>query len=369
MLVDTPGFDDHSMSNEEVTQKILMWLRSSYQEGTRLNGIIYVHSIAKPRLQGSAMKNMRVFRKLCGEQALGNVILATSFWDTVSQSVGEERESELRTSKNLWAGMIAKGSEMVRLNRGSREACLQVLELIAAKNQVELAAQTDPTLELDPGPDEIQRVQQTHMEEREELKRALSKKMEDSQRAYDKEMKAAKKTHEKALREEEQRQSRENKKYERNLKKDERQMRRAREEQANPGIHEAKKRRLILICLHVATFLWNTLITALLASVINVLTYTPSGSPALLNYSLFVVVVSWIVSIMAFCRLLTGHGFRRPPRHPLIPEYRPISTFTVISILSDLGALFFILVATIVLSVKLADGCSNDVRAPKTAIC
>ena len=109
VLVDTPGFDDSTMSNEEVTAKILQWLESSYRNGTRLNGIIYIHDITKLRMQGSAYKNMRLFGKLCGDSALGNVILATSFWDQVSLSVGEARENQLKNSKDFGPTWWPKG--------------------------------------------------------------------------------------------------------------------------------------------------------------------------------------------------------------------------------------------------------------------
>ena len=111
VLVDTPGFDDSSMSDEEVTTKILQWLRSSYVNGTRLNGIIYIHNITKSRIQRSAYNNMRLFRQLCGDGALGNVILATSFWDQVTPSVGAKRERELENSKTSGPTWWRKGQK------------------------------------------------------------------------------------------------------------------------------------------------------------------------------------------------------------------------------------------------------------------
>jgi hypothetical protein len=50
VLVDAPGFDDSSVSNEEITTKIIQWLQSSYRSGTRLSGIIYIHNITKSRI-------------------------------------------------------------------------------------------------------------------------------------------------------------------------------------------------------------------------------------------------------------------------------------------------------------------------------
>lgn len=84
-------------------------------------------------MQGSAFKNLRMFRSLCGGDALKNVILATSFWDQVELSYGERREQELITSQQFWAEMVAKGSKVMRLQR-NRPTCLAVLREIA-KNQ------------------------------------------------------------------------------------------------------------------------------------------------------------------------------------------------------------------------------------------
>src|SRR5438045_5654951 len=71
VLVDTPGFDDSSMSNEEVTTKILRWLLSSYRSGTRLNGIIYIQqhhetSHARVSLREHALVPPALWRRCVG---------------------------------------------------------------------------------------------------------------------------------------------------------------------------------------------------------------------------------------------------------------------------------------------------------------
>ncbi|KAG4431675.1 hypothetical protein IFR05_012841 [Cadophora sp. M221] len=275
VLVDTPGFDDSNLSDREVTDNLLQWLRSSYTDGTRLNGIIYIHSIAKPRMEGSAMKNMRVFRKLCGEEALGNVILATSFWDAVSPEDGAARQLALETSKEFWAGMIAKGSEVVRIDRSSRSACLQLMERIARKSQVELLVQKDFTVEIDSGAEEIRQLEETLEADKQSLKKALHREMTERDRAHEKEMKELKKYEEQVRREVKENQRRADKEYKRSAKEDKRQMRRA-----EKALREAEKAlrppvdrweilfRLMLGLYAVACF-WNIFVTALLGSVIN----------------------------------------------------------------------------------------------------
>lgn len=94
-LVDTPGFDDTTRSDTEVLREIAGWLNDSYKNRVLLQGIIYLHRIADVRMQGSAKKNLLMFKKLCGEDALKKVVLATTMWDKVPQRQAEEREKQL----------------------------------------------------------------------------------------------------------------------------------------------------------------------------------------------------------------------------------------------------------------------------------
>jgi hypothetical protein len=65
-------------------------------------------------MAGSPLKNLRMFGKLCGDDAIRNVILATTMWDRVSSDVGSHREGELRNK--YWKGMLAGGSKMMRFS-------------------------------------------------------------------------------------------------------------------------------------------------------------------------------------------------------------------------------------------------------------
>jgi hypothetical protein len=58
------------------------------------------------------LKNLGMFRKLCGEQALQNIILATTMWGEVEEEVGLQREKELE--KTYWKGMIMQRSKVSR---------------------------------------------------------------------------------------------------------------------------------------------------------------------------------------------------------------------------------------------------------------
>ena len=126
-LVDTPGFDDTHVSDTEVLRKILVWLEASYKKGQRIHGLIYLHRISDIRLQGSAKRNLHIFRKICGESGLNNVVLATTFWDVIDNVTGVRRETAFKETGGFWHDMIRHGSRVFRLSL-SRETCLDLLE-------------------------------------------------------------------------------------------------------------------------------------------------------------------------------------------------------------------------------------------------
>ena len=151
VLVDTPGFDDTYRNDGDVLNSILQWLDSSYRAGTKLNGVVYLHRLSDQRMPGSALKNLLMFRRLCGPQALGNVILATTFWESLPAELVEKREKELSVKDDFWGGMIRKGSAVRRLGRDF-DSAMKIVREIAQKNKVTFQAQDEmvnPALGID----------------------------------------------------------------------------------------------------------------------------------------------------------------------------------------------------------------------------
>ena len=81
-----------------------------------ISGILYFHRITDNRVGGVATKNMRLFRKICGDAGLSHVLLCTTMWDIVAPSTGEAREHELRD--DFWAPMLAAGAGVVNFVLG-----------------------------------------------------------------------------------------------------------------------------------------------------------------------------------------------------------------------------------------------------------
>lgn len=66
-------------------------------------------------MQGSAKKNLIMFNKLCGENALHKVVLVTTMWENLkTQDEGQAREAELRNTDAFWGWMSARGSKIER---------------------------------------------------------------------------------------------------------------------------------------------------------------------------------------------------------------------------------------------------------------
>ena len=84
-------------------------------------------------MAGTPLKNLRVFRKLCGRDALGKVYLTTTMWDEVDRSVGERRLDELKT--DYWKAMIAYGAQIARC-RNDDDSPKRIIEQILDQEAV-----------------------------------------------------------------------------------------------------------------------------------------------------------------------------------------------------------------------------------------
>jgi hypothetical protein len=108
-----------------------------------LTGIIYIHRIMDVRLTGAAITNLRMFKKLCGPAGLGNVVLATTFWDTVAGDIGTRREEELLSKPEFWARMVSSGSRSMRHDSGRQSALTIISSLIEQNQPIAMQVQTE----------------------------------------------------------------------------------------------------------------------------------------------------------------------------------------------------------------------------------
>ena len=85
-----------------------------------------------------------MFRELCGDSALANVILVTNMWSEVSSEIGESRENEL--SSRFFKPVVDKGAQMVR-HHNTAQSAHDVIRLIMKNRPVVLRIQRELVVE------------------------------------------------------------------------------------------------------------------------------------------------------------------------------------------------------------------------------
>jgi hypothetical protein len=63
-------------------------------------------------MAGSMLKHLRMFRSICGQEAMPNVIIATTMWGEIKEANGARREEELK--RDFWKDMVADGCRIER---------------------------------------------------------------------------------------------------------------------------------------------------------------------------------------------------------------------------------------------------------------
>jgi hypothetical protein len=166
------------------------WLNSAYQSRIKLSGIIYLHRIVDNRMSGSAMKNLRMFKRLCGDEALSCVVLATTMWSMVSPEDGANRERELTTKPEFWAGMVERGSTVLRQDNGAVSAMEIMRYIMSQRRKIDLDIQKEmasgKTLDETSAGKEVQSGMEVMRRKHEAEMAGLRREMEEALRDRDK---------------------------------------------------------------------------------------------------------------------------------------------------------------------------------------
>jgi hypothetical protein len=85
-----------------------------YEQGSTLAGVLYFHRISDFRMGGISTRNFSMFRKLCGDNTLQNVVVVTNMWGEVTPQVGDAREAELIKEDIFFKPVLDKGARMAR---------------------------------------------------------------------------------------------------------------------------------------------------------------------------------------------------------------------------------------------------------------
>lgn len=104
-----------------------------YKDGHKLSGIIYMQRISDFRMTGLSRRNFHLFRKLCGEDTLKNVVIVTNMWSEVNAARGLTREDELASDPMFFKPALDKGAKMMRHDNTYHSAVTIMLQLIPNK--------------------------------------------------------------------------------------------------------------------------------------------------------------------------------------------------------------------------------------------
>jgi len=195
-LIDTPGFDDTTQSNTDVLNTIAAFLATTYERGRTLAGILYFHRISDVRVGGISTRNFKMFRKLCGDSTLKNVVIVTNMWGEVDPQVGKAREAELKREDIFFKPVLDKGARMAR-NENTVASAQKIIRLVlknqprALRIQEELVTEKKDISKTSAGREldrEIAAQLKKHEEEMHELKEEMERAMRDKDEKARKEL-------------------------------------------------------------------------------------------------------------------------------------------------------------------------------------
>ena len=158
-LIDTPGFDDTTMTDTEVLRLIGMHLSNGYvvprldksplltfmrscREDGKLSGVVWMHRISDPKMGGISPRNFRLLRALFGEATLEKVVVVTNMWSQVNEQEGIIREHELATDDLLFKPALGKGAQMMRHN-DTVDSARNIIQRLVEKPPQSLQIQTE----------------------------------------------------------------------------------------------------------------------------------------------------------------------------------------------------------------------------------
>ncbi|CAO2658508.1 Nn.00g062310.m01.CDS01 [Neocucurbitaria sp. VM-36] len=142
-LIDTPGFDDTDRTDADILKLIADYLAETYQNDMLLTGVIMLQPINANRVQGSERRRTRLFEKVCGPNAYGNIVIATTMWsDLESEAVGMERMRERVREVSFWGAMVDKGAQVVKHDNTPRSA-RNIIKMLVNKRAIPLQMQQE----------------------------------------------------------------------------------------------------------------------------------------------------------------------------------------------------------------------------------
>lgn len=93
-------------------------------------------------MSGISTRNFKMFRQLCGESTLKNVVIVTNMWGEVSKEVGEARELELASQDIFFKPVLEKGAQLLR-HQNTQESGGKILRHLIENHPLSLRIQRE----------------------------------------------------------------------------------------------------------------------------------------------------------------------------------------------------------------------------------
>jgi hypothetical protein len=150
---------------------------------------------------GISLRNLRMFRNLCGEDALENVIVVTTRWDDVPEKdreTMEKRENELmKTPGKFFQPLIAAGGQFLR-HDNTEGSARRIVEMFLKNNpialQIQIEMHSGKTLEETAAGSELaaelKKLMDKHSKEMKDLKEEMVVAVAEKDEALKKELEA-----------------------------------------------------------------------------------------------------------------------------------------------------------------------------------
>ena len=91
----------------------------------------------------TVLKNLGIFRKLCGDEALKNVVIGTTKWDEIILERGQQREQDFRST---CCEMLQRGSVIMRVD--ADPSVWEIINHILKNDRIEFVRIQEELLEL-----------------------------------------------------------------------------------------------------------------------------------------------------------------------------------------------------------------------------
>jgi hypothetical protein len=101
-------------------------------------------------IRGGRLRNLEVFKELCGAGAFRNVVLLSSFWDVVDYNTAIMRETELKDTPHFWGNMIRSSAKVMRFDNSRTSGLAAVNAILNYPTKITLDIQREMLLEVRP---------------------------------------------------------------------------------------------------------------------------------------------------------------------------------------------------------------------------